>query len=78
MIEARFFGGLDIPDSAALLGISRPPYCRDWRVAKAWLRTATHKCLKDAEYSMDSARWQQIQNLFHETVDRPADERPRF
>src|SRR6266702_1178495 len=23
---------------------------------------------------MDSARWEQIQNLFHETVDRPADE----
>lgn len=37
MIEARFFGGLDIPDSAALLGISEATVLRDWRVAKAWL-----------------------------------------
>jgi len=37
MVENRFFGGLDIPETAALLGISEATVLRDWRAAKAWL-----------------------------------------
>jgi RNA polymerase sigma factor (TIGR02999 family) len=37
MIEARFFGGLDITESAELLGVSEVTIVRDWRAAKAWL-----------------------------------------
>lgn len=37
MIESRFFGGLDIPETARLLGVSEATVLRDWRVAKAWL-----------------------------------------
>ena len=37
MVEARFFGGLDIPETARLLGISEATVLRDWRAAKAWL-----------------------------------------
>jgi RNA polymerase sigma factor (TIGR02999 family) len=37
MVEARFFGGLDIPESATLLGVSEATVLRDWRAAKAWL-----------------------------------------
>jgi len=37
MVEARFFGGLDIPETAELLGISEATVLRDWRAAKAWL-----------------------------------------
>lgn len=37
MVEARFFGGLDIPETAALLGISEATVQRDWRAARAWL-----------------------------------------
>jgi RNA polymerase sigma factor (TIGR02999 family) len=37
MVEARFFGGLDIPETAALLDISESTVLRDWRAAKAWL-----------------------------------------
>jgi RNA polymerase sigma-70 factor, ECF subfamily len=37
MIETRFFGGLDIPETAALLDISEATVLRDWRAAKAWL-----------------------------------------
>lgn len=37
MIECRFFGGLDIPETAELLGVSEATVLRDWRAAKAWL-----------------------------------------
>jgi RNA polymerase sigma-70 factor, ECF subfamily len=37
MVESRFFGGLDIPETAALLQISEATVLRDWRAAKAWL-----------------------------------------
>lgn len=37
MVESRFFGGLDIPETAALLNVSEATVLRDWRVAKAWL-----------------------------------------
>jgi RNA polymerase sigma factor (TIGR02999 family) len=37
MIEYRFFGGLDIPETAALLDVSEATVLRDWRAAKAWL-----------------------------------------
>ena len=37
MIESRYFGGLDVAETAALLGVSEATILRDWRVAKAWL-----------------------------------------
>jgi RNA polymerase sigma factor (TIGR02999 family) len=37
MVETRFFGGLDVCETAALLGVSEATVLRDWRVAKAWL-----------------------------------------
>ena len=37
MVESRFFGGLDIGETAALLGVSEATILRDWRAAKAWL-----------------------------------------
>jgi len=37
MIESRFFGGLDIAETAALLEVSDATILRDWRAAKAWL-----------------------------------------
>lgn len=37
MVESRFFGGLDIPETAELLKISETTVLRDWRAAKAWL-----------------------------------------
>ena len=37
MVESRFFGGLDIPETAELLGVSEATVLRDWRAAKAWL-----------------------------------------
>ena len=37
MVESRFFGGLDITETAALLEVSESTILRDWRAAKAWL-----------------------------------------
>jgi RNA polymerase sigma factor (TIGR02999 family) len=37
MVETRFFGGLDIAETAALLEVSEETIHRDWRAAKAWL-----------------------------------------
>ena len=37
MVEARFFGGLDVVETATLLGVSEATILRDWRAAKAWL-----------------------------------------
>lgn len=37
MVESRFFGGLEIPEIAALLEVSEATVLRDWRAAKAWL-----------------------------------------
>jgi RNA polymerase sigma factor (TIGR02999 family) len=37
MVESRFFGGLNVSETAALLGVSESAMERDWRAAKAWL-----------------------------------------
>lgn len=37
MVESRFFGGLDVNETAALLDVSEATILRDWRAAKAWL-----------------------------------------
>ena len=37
MVESRFFGGLDVAETATLLGVSEATILRDWRAARAWL-----------------------------------------
>ncbi len=37
MVEYRFFGGFDLAEIAALLGVSESTILRDWRAARAWL-----------------------------------------
>lgn len=39
VVESRFFGGLDVAETAELLGISEATVLRDWRAARAWLLT---------------------------------------
>ena len=45
IVEARFFGGLEVHEIAALLEISESTVLRDWRLARAWLgrRISEHK-----------------------------------
>jgi RNA polymerase sigma factor (TIGR02999 family) len=40
VVECRFFGGLDIDETASALGLSSATVKRDWRVARAWLAQA--------------------------------------
>jgi len=37
LVESRFFGGLDVAETALLLDVSEATVHRDWRAAKAWL-----------------------------------------
>lgn len=37
LVEARFFGGLELREAATLLDISEATAVRDWRSARAWL-----------------------------------------
>ena len=38
IVELRFFGGLNIDETAEVLGVSPGTVMRDWTMAKAWLR----------------------------------------
>jgi RNA polymerase sigma factor (TIGR02999 family) len=37
VVEMRFFGGLSVAETAAVLKVSPDTVMRDWRLAKAWL-----------------------------------------
>jgi RNA polymerase sigma factor (TIGR02999 family) len=37
VVELRFFSGLDVVETAEVLGLSESTIKRDWRMAKAWL-----------------------------------------
>jgi len=43
IVEARFFAGLEVNETAELLQISESTVLRDWRVAKAWLARALRR-----------------------------------
>jgi len=40
VIEMRFFGGLNVEETAAVLGVSEDTVLRDWRAARIWLHRA--------------------------------------
>jgi len=37
VVELRFFAGLSVEETAAVLGVSTDPVSRDWKFAKPWL-----------------------------------------
>jgi RNA polymerase sigma factor (TIGR02999 family) len=38
VVELRFFGGMNVEETAQVLGVAPNTVIRDWRLAKAWLR----------------------------------------
>jgi RNA polymerase sigma factor (sigma-70 family) len=38
VVELRFFGGLSVEETAAVLRISPDTVMRDWKLARTWLR----------------------------------------
>lgn len=43
LVEMRFFAGLSVEESAAVLGVSTKTVARDWSVSKAWLARAMRR-----------------------------------
>src|SRR6476660_8849 len=43
VVELRFFSGLDVPQTAGVLGVSESTVKRDWAMAKAWLHRELSK-----------------------------------
>jgi RNA polymerase sigma-70 factor, ECF subfamily len=43
VVELRFFGGLSVEETAAVLKVSPDTVMRDWRLAKAWLAREMEK-----------------------------------
>jgi RNA polymerase sigma factor (TIGR02999 family) len=43
LVECRFFGGMDVAETAALLEVSEATLLRDWRAARAWLASALRR-----------------------------------
>ncbi len=43
IVELRFFGGLSVPETAMLMGISEATVKREWAMARAWLRGEIEK-----------------------------------
>ena len=41
MVELRYFGGLSVQETAAVLNVSVETVTRDWRLARGWLRSQT-------------------------------------
>jgi DNA-directed RNA polymerase specialized sigma24 family protein len=37
-VELRYFGGLTVDETAAVLNVSTKTVKRDWSIARAWLR----------------------------------------
>ena len=37
MVEYRFYGGLDVQETAEVMNVSEATIMRDWRAARAWL-----------------------------------------
>jgi DNA-directed RNA polymerase specialized sigma24 family protein len=37
VVELRFFGGLDVNETAKMLNVSSQTVMRDWRLARIWL-----------------------------------------
>jgi RNA polymerase sigma factor (TIGR02999 family) len=39
IVELRFFGGFEMPEIADQLGVALSTVEKDWRIARAWLRS---------------------------------------
>ncbi len=43
IVESRYFGGLEVTETAQLLEVSEATVLREWRAAKAWLANALRR-----------------------------------
>jgi len=45
VVELRYFGGLSVEETAAVLQVSEETVARDWRLARGWLRAEVGKAV---------------------------------
>ena len=45
IVELRYFGGLSVEETAAVLKVSKETVTRDWRLARGWLLTEVEKAI---------------------------------
>jgi RNA polymerase sigma factor (TIGR02999 family) len=46
IVELRFFGGLDVKETAEVVGLSPETVMRDWKLARAWLLAELNQSTK--------------------------------
>ena len=73
VVELRFFGGLSMEEVAQTLGVSLRTVHNDWAFARAWLYRAL-----TSEAVMSSERWQHVDRIFVDALQRPPDTRAAF
>jgi RNA polymerase sigma-70 factor (ECF subfamily) len=61
VVELRYFGGLGVEETAAVLQVSPETVMRDWKMAKSWLfrelaRTGSHNFGSSIQISIPSKR----------------------
>jgi RNA polymerase sigma factor (TIGR02999 family) len=56
VVELRFFGGLSVEETAAVLNVSPGTVMRDWRLAKVWLMRELSRDTTDACCSLATNR----------------------
>ena len=72
VIEMRFFGGLSVEETAAVLKVSPATVMGDWRLAKAWLKRE----MRGDSPMTTPERWAtRLEALYHEARARPPAER---
>jgi RNA polymerase sigma factor (TIGR02999 family) len=56
VVEMRFFGGLNVQESADVLKVSAATVMRDWNTAKAWLYRELEGGTRDASGAVETGR----------------------
>jgi RNA polymerase sigma-70 factor, ECF subfamily len=56
VVEMRFFGGLSVEETAAVLNVSSVTGMRDWSTAKAWLYRELTREEGDGSQTMETSR----------------------
>ena len=87
MVECRFFGGLSVTETAAVLGVSESAIERDWRAAEG-LASQQNSSFSSRFYRaagspkeqvpMESTQWECTLSFFHQAVELPESERRTF
>jgi RNA polymerase sigma factor (TIGR02999 family) len=50
IVELRFFGGLEVKETAEVVGVSPETVMRDWRLARSWLLKEMSRSAVTAAY----------------------------